>query len=381
MSLIRAFRRPSSLCLSVVAFLVIVPMLAAGCAPAPAPAPAAAPAATAAPAAAAAQPAAKELNVLSWEGYADPEWVQEFEKANNVKVNVTYVGSDDELFAKLRGGNGETYDVVATSVANLQPLRDSNIIVPLDPAKIPNYDKLLPQFKNSYSVLDGKLYSVPFTWGTINLMYNADEIKTPPSGYEDMWDPKYKGKVLLSEDAGINITTAAILLGYDGYNLTDDQMEKVKQKLIDLKHNARAFYTGFQDGNNLMISKEAIIGMEQDLSQGKQIRDKGVNVVDLFPKGSLVWVDSWAITKGGDKKRALAEAWLNHELSLSTQKQHVTKYYRGGVNSELAGVLDPAIIKGAHMDDMDMFNRLTPMANPESWEKRLKLWNEVKAAP
>lgn len=349
------WKRAGLLLLVAVAF--VLPVLLAGCKAAP-----------------------KELNVLSWEGYSDPEWVQGFEKAHNVKVNVTYIGSDDELFAKLRGGSGETYDVVATNVANLQPLRDSNLIVPLDPARIPNYDKLLPQFKNKYSVLDGKLYSAPFTWGTINLFYNADVIKTPPAGYEAMWDPKFKGKVLLSEDAGINITTAAIIMGFDGYNLTDDQMAKVKDKLIELKHQARSFYTGFQDGNNLMISKEAIIGMEQDLSQGKLIRDKGVNVVDLFPKGSLIWVDSWAITKGGDKKRALSEAWINNELSLETQKMHVTKYFRGGVNGDLVGVLDPAIIKGTHMDDTGMFDRLTLMKNPESWEKRLKVWNEVKAA-
>jgi len=359
MTLVNALHRHRTLALTLIALIFVVPLVVTACGPA--------------------KP--KELNVLSWEGYADPEWVQTFEKANNVKVNVTYIGSDDELFAKLRGGQGESYDVVATNVANLQPLRDSGLIVPLDPAKIPNYDKLLPAFKNKYSVLDGKLFSVPFTWGTINPFYNADEITTPPAGYEDMWDPKYKGKVLLSEDAGINIATTAILLGYDPFNLTDEQMEAVKAKLIDLKHNARAFYTGFQDGANMMISKEAIIGMSQDLSQGKMIRDKGVNVVDYFPKGSLVWVDSWAITKGGDKKRALAEAWLNHELSVDTQKKHVEKYFRGGVNADLVPQLDPAIIKGTHMDDMGMFDRLTLMRNPESWEKRLKLWNEVKAAP
>ena len=83
------WKRAGLLLLVAVAF--VLPVLLAGCKAAP-----------------------KELNVLSWEGYSDPEWVQGFEKAHNVKVNVTYIGSDDELFAKLRGGSGETYDVVAT---------------------------------------------------------------------------------------------------------------------------------------------------------------------------------------------------------------------------------------------------------------------------
>ena len=149
-----------------------------------------------------------ELRLLSWEGYCEDEWVKPFEEENNVKLNISYMGSDDELFAKMRGGKGMTYDLLSTNVAHLIPLSESDLIVPINSKNIPNYKDLIPAFKDTYSFVNGKLWSVPLVWGTINFCYNADYFKDkePPTSYWDMWDPKYKGKVLASEDAGINIS-------------------------------------------------------------------------------------------------------------------------------------------------------------------------------
>jgi putative spermidine/putrescine transport system substrate-binding protein/spermidine/putrescine transport system substrate-binding protein len=218
-------------------------------------------------------------------------------------------------------------------------------------------------------------------WGTINFTYNADFFKgkDPPTSYWDMWDPKYKGKVLASEDAGINITTVAILLGYDGYNLTDAQMEEVKQKLLEVKPNIRSLYTGLADAANFFATGEAWLGMSQASVVTKWANDAGANMVDLFPKGSLVWVDSWAITKGGQEKREICEKWIDYSISLDVQETMIIKTYYGGVNKDLVDVLDAEVLKVTHLDDFGIFERLTLMANPESWEKRLKLWNEVKA--
>ena len=48
------------------------------------------------------------LNLLVWEGYADPSFIQAFEEANHCKVSASYMGSSDELVAKLRGGSAGT---------------------------------------------------------------------------------------------------------------------------------------------------------------------------------------------------------------------------------------------------------------------------------
>jgi spermidine/putrescine-binding protein len=55
------------------------------------------------------------LNLLVWEGYADPSFVKAFEEQHHCKVSASYMGSSDELVAKLRGGSAGNYDVISPS--------------------------------------------------------------------------------------------------------------------------------------------------------------------------------------------------------------------------------------------------------------------------
>ena len=55
------------------------------------------------------------LNLLVWEGYADPSFVHAFEEQCHCKVSASYMGSSDELVAKLRGGSASNYDVISPS--------------------------------------------------------------------------------------------------------------------------------------------------------------------------------------------------------------------------------------------------------------------------
>ena len=49
------------------------------------------------------------LTLMVWEGYADPSYVHEFETSHHCKVTATYMGSSDDLVAKLRGGSASNW--------------------------------------------------------------------------------------------------------------------------------------------------------------------------------------------------------------------------------------------------------------------------------
>src|SRR5260370_16459034 len=57
----------------------------------------------------------ESLSLLVWEGYADPSFVRAFEEAHQCKVTASYMGSSDDLVAKLRGGSASSYDVISPS--------------------------------------------------------------------------------------------------------------------------------------------------------------------------------------------------------------------------------------------------------------------------
>src|SRR6266576_1229142 len=84
------------------------------------------------------------LSLLVWEGYADPSFVQGFEEQCKCKVSASYMGTSDELVAKLRGGSAGNYDVISPSSDVATSIASAGLALPLDLAKIPAYEELSP---------------------------------------------------------------------------------------------------------------------------------------------------------------------------------------------------------------------------------------------
>src|SRR5438034_7062836 len=72
------------------------------------------------------------LNLLVWEGYADPSYIHAFEQLNHCKISASYMGSSDELVTKLRGGSPGTYDVISPSSDVATSIAASGLAAPLD---------------------------------------------------------------------------------------------------------------------------------------------------------------------------------------------------------------------------------------------------------
>src|SRR5438552_10441490 len=88
------------------------------------------------------------LNLLVWEGYADPSFVKAFEEQNHCKVSASYMGSSDELVAKLRGGSAGNYDVISPSSDVATMISEGGLATPLDLAKLPAYGQLSPKLRS-----------------------------------------------------------------------------------------------------------------------------------------------------------------------------------------------------------------------------------------
>src|SRR5207302_3395602 len=177
------------------------------------------------------------LNLLVWEGYADPSFVRGFEDANHCKISASYMGSSDELMAKLRGGSAGNYDVISPSSDVATSIATSQLAAPLDLTKLPSYSQLSPQLVSLPLVrTNGQVYGVPFMWGPDPIVYDTSAFPQPPDSWNLMWDPKYKGKVSVWDDLS-TVYMAAQVLGYDKpdpshlYNLSDQELDAVKKKL------------------------------------------------------------------------------------------------------------------------------------------------------
>src|ERR1700686_4913463 len=161
------------------------------------------------------KPKTETLSLLVWEGYADPSFVQLFEQAHHCKVVAAYMGSSDELVAKLRGGSASSYDVVSPSSDVAASIVRAGLAAPLDLSKIPAYSELSPRLRDSPLVKkDGQTYGVPFVWGPNPLLYDATAFPQPPDSWSILWNPKYRGKISLWDELS-SVYMAAQVLGYD----------------------------------------------------------------------------------------------------------------------------------------------------------------------
>ena len=326
------------------------------------------------------------LNLLVWEGYADPSFVKTFEEQNHCKVTASYMGSSDELVAKLRGGSAGNYDVISPSSDVATSLASSGLAMPLDLAKLPSYKLLSVQLRSLPLVrVNGEVFGVPFMWGPDPMIYDTTVFPQPPESWTILWDPKYRGKVSVWDDLS-TIYMAAQVLGYDQpdpsrlYNLSDEQLEAVKKKLLELKPNIRKMWTTGGELTNLFQNHEIVMAMGWPLMTN-QLRKLNFPVGETIPKENTTgWIDHLMITAGSENKD-LAYKFLEYMIEAQTQEKvtDVTGYTPA--NPQSAQFMTPEQVKSLHLDDVDNYQkRLYFWQDVSRRAKYNEIWNEVKAA-
>jgi spermidine/putrescine transport system substrate-binding protein len=326
------------------------------------------------------------LNLLVWEGYADPSFVRAFEEQNHCKVSASYMGSSDELVAKLRGGSSGNYDVISPSSDVATSIAAAGLAAPLDLTQIPSYNQLSVQLTSLPLVhVNGQVYGVPFMWGPDPIIYDTTAFPQPPDSWNVMWDPKYKGKVSVWDDLS-TVYMAAQVLGYDKpdpsqlYNLSDEQLEAVKKKLLELKPNVRKMWSTGGELTNLFENHEIVIAMGWPLNTA-DLKKAGFPVGETIPKENTTgWIDHLMITAGSENKE-LAYKFLQYMVEAKTQKLVTDKTHYVPANPQAGQFMTPDEVKNLHLDDVHNYQKhIYFWQNVPRRAKYNEIWNDVKAA-
>ena len=325
------------------------------------------------------------LNLLVWEGYADPSFVKGFEDQYHCRVSASYMGTSDELVAKLRGGSAGNYDVISPSSDVATSIAANGLAVALDLSKIPTYTQLSPQLTSLPLVKDkGNTYGVPFMWGPNPLLYDTTAFAKAPESWNVMWDPKLRGKISVWDDLS-TVYMAAQVLGYDNppsqlYNLTDEQLEAVKKKLLELKPNIRKMWSTGGELTNLFQNHEVTTAMGWPLMTNQLKKDR-FPIGETIPKENTTgWIDHLMITSGSENKE-LAYKFLEYMVQAKTQKMvsDVTHYTPANPQASQFMSADERSI--LHLDDVDNYQKhIYFWQNVPRRAKYNEIWNEVKAA-
>jgi putative spermidine/putrescine transport system substrate-binding protein/spermidine/putrescine transport system substrate-binding protein len=331
------------------------------------------------------KPIGGELNFMVWEGYTDTLFAKPFEDACGVKVNATYMGSSDDLVAKLRAGGAETIDLISPSSDAATAIIDAGLAAPLDLARIPSYADLSDGFRKlKVARKDSTVYGVPWAFGPNPLIYDTTKITKAPDSWGALWDRKYRGKLSLQDDIA-TLYMVAQYLGMDDpndpsklYNLSDEDLAKVKAKMLELRPNVRKYWVTAGDMTQLFQSGEVVAGEGWPLMTN-QLRQAKFPAGETIPKeGTTAWADHWVLTKGA-KNLDAAYAWLEYTAQPFTQKllYDVTAYIVANPAAKSYMSQEQA---ASQRDIADYGTKVNFWQWSPRREKYQEIWNEVKAA-
>ena len=155
----------------------------------------------------------------------------------DVTVNYSTYSSNEDLYAKLSGG-AVSYDVIIPSDYMIARLAYEGLLREINPAEtIENYQYIDPSFRGLYYDPE-ETYSVPYTFGTVGVIYNTDMI---PEDEEDLgkwsllWDEEYAGNILQFNNPRDAFGTAQFALGYSINSEDPDEWQEALALLIEQK--------------------------------------------------------------------------------------------------------------------------------------------------
>ena len=308
------------------------------------------------------------VNVCSWGEYIDTDLIDQFEEATGIRVNYQTADSNETLYSLLKNG-GADYDVVVPSDYMIGRLIAEDMLEPLDYSQIPNFDLIDDRFKNlSYD--PENRYTVPYTWGTLGIIYNAAVVDEEITSWGALYDDKYAGQVLLINNSRDAIGEALLSLGYSVNTTNPDEIRQAYELVADA--NRRGVFQGrvmdevFQkmEGGNAAI---ATYYAGDYLSMVDNQAD-GVDLAFVIPEeGSNWFVDAMCMLKDAPHQRE-AHMWINFIASTEANLANMDYIWYASPNRE-ALERYPAYYEELYGEELDRSVYEIMAAPPETLER------------
>ena len=261
---------------------------------------------------------ADKLRIISWADYVPADLIAAFKRETGIDVEVT-LSNNEEMISKLRATGGAGYDLAQPSQDRITAAqRDFGIYKAIDPTKV-KLEQFQPEFLDiarRNTSLDGKLYGLPYLWGTDGLVVNAKRGKI--SDYPDLCRADLKGKTAVRLKRP-TLMAFAFAAGKDPFSLYGDPkaygalMDQVGATLIACKPNFKFFYDNKDQLLNGIRSGEVIAAMMWDTG-GWTLNRENPDFKFVVPRsGSLGWLDTFALPARG-RNDAAAYAWINFTM-------------------------------------------------------------------
>ena len=250
----------------------------------------------------------EQVVVYNWGEYIDPDVLTQFTKETGIEVIYDEFDTNETMYPKVEAG-AVAYDLVCPSDYMIKRMLDNDLLAKINFDNVPNIKYIGQTYLDQSKQFDPtNEYSVPYTWGTVGILYNKTMVDEPVDSWSILWDSKYKEQILMQDSVRDAFGVALKSLGFSLNSTNIDELKQARDLLIKQKSLVQAYV--IDQVRDKMIGNEAAIGV---IYSGEAIytQRENPNLEYVIPKeGSNIWFDSWVIPKNAQNKEN-AEKFLN----------------------------------------------------------------------
>ncbi|MEO5333943.1 MAG: spermidine/putrescine ABC transporter substrate-binding protein [Magnetococcus sp. YQC-5] len=284
----------------------------------------------------------KELVILTWSDYLDPEVLQEFETSKGVTIRQVSFDSDQARDQLVVRKGSDAFDIMVVNSINLPVYARQNWLTPIDTSKIANSTHLESRWLAD-AEYSGKLFGIPYFWGNIGLGYREDLVATPPTGWLDFFRPAegLHGRLNAMATNRELFGIALKALGYSVNSEKPEELEEAEKLLLQQKAHVKSYiYLDINKESPLVTGEIAMAMLYNGDALKLQEFNNKTNYIN--PKeGSAMWVDYLALGTGS-ARRELAMAFLNFMQDPTIAMRNAQSLHFATPNREALRLSSPA---------------------------------------
>lgn len=325
------------------------------------------------------------INVYNWGEYISDgsdgllDVNGEFTKLTGIKVNYSTYATNEELYAKLKGGASD-YDIIIPSEYMISRMIKEGMLQKLDYGNIPNFEYITERFRNQAYDPENE-YTVPYTWGTIGIIYDNTAIgEDEEIDWDILWDEKYTESILMFDNPRDAFAIAEQLLGYSMNTENPEELRAAAEKLKEQKSLIQSYV--MDEIFDKMGAREAVLAPYY-AGDAVTLMDEYDHLSFEIPKsGTNLFIDAMCIPICAKHKEA-AEMYIN--FMCEPDIAYATTAYIGysTPNSAAYEMLDDEVKEDgiSYPNDDYIQNQTTVYVNMSDEANQLmqNLWTEMKS--
>ena len=294
------------------------------------------------------------LNVLNWGDYMDDSLISAFQREYDwIDINYITVTSNEDMYVMV-STEGSTVDLLFPSDYTVERMIKEDLLQPINYENIPNA-QFLEEFEQSFD--PGYVYSVPYTWGTLGILYNTTLVEEEPTSWNVLWDERYAGQIYMYNSMRDSIAAALLRLGYSVNTRSEDELSEAVEALKAQKPLVQSY--GGDEMRDSMINGSGALCLTYSGDAVFSMMENEDLAYMVPEEGSNLFIDCMVIPKASKNAEA-AELFINFLLDPENATLNAEYIGYSSPNTEVLDLIDEAYVQNnAYNPDREVIERCT----------------------